>query len=63
MIHSVCLKVECQMIGDIYTQIVIARDLYLIIGATERFNAWMNRQLGSGFTEGTDYVKSKVCNY
>ena len=40
--------------------IVNGRDLHEFLGATERYNSWMNRMIGYGFVEGTDFTSVKT---
>ncbi len=42
------------------TQTVSARELHKIVGSTERFANWFERQLQYGFTDGEDYTSVKV---
>lgn len=40
---------------DVETQTVSARELHKVIGSSERFSTWFERQLQFGFVEGEDY--------
>lgn len=42
------------------TQTVSARELHRVVGSSERFSAWFNRQLQFGFEEPADYTSVKV---
>lgn len=44
------------------TQTVSARELHRLVGSSERFSAWFERQLQFGFEEGTDYLGCKKFN-
>ena len=44
------------------TQTVSARDLHELVGSTERFASWFERQLQYGFEENTDYTGCKTFN-
>lgn len=43
-------------------RVVSARELYKFLNPSERFSAWMDRQLQYGFTEGVDYQGCKEFN-
>lgn len=45
---------------NIDTQTVSARELHKIVGSTERFANWFERQLQFGFVENEDYTSVKV---
>lgn len=44
------------------TQTVSARELHRLVGSSERFSSWFERQLQFGFEEGTDYLGCKKFN-
>lgn len=45
---------------NVDTQTVSARELHKIVGTTERFSNWFDRQLQFGFVENEDYTSVKV---
>ena len=47
---------------DVDAQTVSARELHKIVGTTERFSNWFERQLQYGFNENEDYTGCKVFN-
>lgn len=44
------------------TQTVSARELHELVGSSERFMSWFERQLQYGFEEGIDYTGCKTFN-
>lgn len=44
------------------TQTVSARELHKIVGSSERFSSWFDRQLQFGFVENEDYTGCKKFN-
>lgn len=47
---------------DFDRQTLSARELHKMVGSTERFANWFDRQLQYGFAEGEDYTGCKVFN-
>lgn len=50
------IKIQTNESGE---QLVSARELYVFLGATERFSTWFERQLQYGFTENQDFTSVK----
>ena len=59
---SVDLAITQQTINDREVNAVSARELHKFLGASERFNSWIERQFSYGFEEGLDYIGCKVFN-